>query len=213
MKQECLPILAVVAVALAGCTTNVPMIESHRGTYQIKVQALQHWDEMAKEVAGETARYPLFGDQAITLDTQTLSTLYSPDNPPTEGTGRTLFGDVFYDMIKSELANTRMHVTDAPDAPLRLTVHTYLVHHGNRFVMNPTSPLGAIGYGADKIVTGRQIGTPESTKSELLVVTLINEGDRIRMAVKQIVYVSPDEEFLYLPATPPNPSVTVEVTN
>jgi len=194
--------LAVVGVGiLAGCATRVPLVQHHEGTYQIKVQALEHWDLMAKEVAGMTARFPGFGDKAIRVDTNAISIAYFYRD---EGLGRahgdsrdTFFSGAFADMIKSELANTRMTLTESTNAPLTLFVRVHLARHAKRFSSNPTTIFGALGYGADGVFTGQEVGSPEDCKYEVLVVTQVREGDRIRMAVKQIVYVSADEGYLY----------------
>ena len=194
--------LAVVGAGiLVGCATRVPLVQHHEGAYQIKVQALEHWDLMAKEVAAKTTSFPGFATKAIKVETNTVSTTYIPRE---EGLGRafedtrnTFFTAAFSDMIRSELANSSMELTEAATAPLSLVVRVHLARHGTRFRVNPTTIFGAAGYGVEHIFTGQEVGTPGSTKSEVLVVTEIREGERIRMAVKQIVYVSPDEGYLY----------------
>ena len=201
-RNHLLLVSAVVGAGiLVGCATRVPLVKHHEGTYQIKVQALEHWDLMAKEVAGMTARFPGFGDKAIRVDTNTVSTTYVYRD---EGLGRayedprnTFFSGAFTDMIKSELANTRMTLMESTNAPLTLFVRAHLARHARRFSANPTTIFGALGYGADGVFTGQEVGSPEDCKYEVLVITQVREGERVRMAVKQIVYVSADEGYLY----------------
>ena len=200
------PMLTLAGAGLAvlvGCATQVPMTKYHEGTYQIRVQALQHWDLMAKEIAGATFRFPGFSEKSIALAGCTNSTE---------------FLQALNGMIKSELVNTSMRVLETPDAGLTLTVETQLVRHGNRFVANPTTLLGALGYRGIQIVSGYEVGRPRSARCELLVLSVVREGGIPKMAVKQIVYVSADEECLYV-APPtyaellPRPVSTIKVTH
>ena len=195
-KYHILTLAGVGLAVLVGCATKVPMIEHHEGTLQIKVQALQHWDLMAKEIAGATFRFPGFSEKSITLAGCTDSTE---------------FLQALNGMIKSELVNTSMRVLDTPDAALTLTVETQLVQHGRRFNSNPTTLFGALGYAHVQIFSGYEVGTPRSARSELLVLSVVREGGIPKMAVKQIVYVSADEEWLYgAPWT--RPVSTIKVT-
>jgi len=181
-KYHMLALAGVGLAVLVGCATKVPMIEHHEGTLQIKVQALQHWDLMAKEIAGATFRFPGFSEKSITLAGCTDSSE---------------FLQALNGMIKSELVNTAMRVLETPDAALTLTVETQLVHHGRRFNANPTTLLGALGYAGINIISGYEVGLPRNAKSELLVLSVVREGGVPKMAVKQIVYVSASEESLY----------------
>jgi hypothetical protein len=202
-REKQLPlILAVVGVGiLVGCETRVPLVQHHEGTYQIKVQALEHWDLMAKEVAAKTTSFPGFATRAIQVDTNTVSTPYVYRD---EGLGRahedtrnTFFTEAFTDMIRSELANSSMKLVESTNTPLTLSVRVHLARHGKRFSSNPTTIFGAIGYHVDSVFSGQEVGSPDNCKYEVLVVTQVREGERVMMAVKQIVYVSADEGYLY----------------
>jgi hypothetical protein len=186
---------------LVGCATKVPMIEYHEGTYQMKVQALQHWDLMAKEIAAATFGFPGFGEKSITL---------------AGGANSTEFLQALNGMIKSELVNRSMRVLDTPDAALTLTVETQLVRHGRRYYRNPTTLLGALGYAGIHIFSGREVGLSRNAKSELLVLSVVREGGIPKMAVKQMVYVSADEDSLYntplYNTTAARPVSTIKVT-
>jgi hypothetical protein len=192
-------ILAVCGGMLTGCATKVPMVRYHEGTYQTKVQALQHWDLMAEEIADKTAGVPAFSGKSVAL---------------TGSTGTSDFLRALNAMVKTELLNKGVRVLETPDAALTLSVETQLVRHGERFVGNPTTLLGALGYAGVHVFTGQTVGTRRSAKAELLVLSVVREGGIAKMAVKQIVYVSDDEASLYETTTllEPRSVSTLKVT-
>ena len=200
MKRKTSLCLSLVTLAgLLGCSTRVPMVQYHDGLSQKKVQALKHWDLMAKEVATKIASNPDFAGQSLVV------------NQPTNASAFLVFFD---QMIKTELLNSNVvHLATTPEAPLTLEVYTQLVRHSQRFGWYPSAGLvggdflnnllwggnpssfvgGAVG-SVFNLITGQSFGTPRETASELLVLSLVKKDGVPQMAVKQIVYVDRAED-------------------
>lgn len=194
MKTKISLCISLVALAgLLGC--RVPTVEYHVGLHQKKVQALQHWDLMAKEVVDKTTADPRFAGKAIAVN---------------ETTNATVFLNTFNQLIKTELLNRNALSVDGSAAAPSLEVKTQLLRHrgkGYSFVPNPASlPAWLITLPIDLIaggVFGELHEANVERRSELLVISLIREGGVPQMGVKQIVYVHRDEDaaFYLRPAT------------
>jgi hypothetical protein len=195
MKIEISLCLSLVALGgLLGCSTRVPAVKYHHGLYQKKVQALKHWDLMAKEVVDKITSDPRFAGKAIAVN---------------ETTNATVFMGTFNELIKTELLK-RNALSVEVDAATTLHVQTQLVrHNGKRFVINPSSLISGAVMGTVQLVTGGAFGTRRETSSELLVISLAREEGIPKMGVKQIVYVDRHEDAaLYLRAAKPAGSET-----
>jgi hypothetical protein len=184
MKNKIALCISLVALAgLLGC--RVPTVEYHVGLHQKKVQALQHWDLMAKEVVDKATADPRFAGKAIAVN---------------ETANATVFLNTFNQLIKTELLNRKALSVDGSAAAPSLEVKTQLLRHRgkvNSFVPNPASlPAWIISLPIDLIaggVFGELHEANVELRSELLVISLIREGGVPQMGVKQIVYVHRDE--------------------
>lgn len=166
---------------LIGCASKVPNIKYHSSPYQTKVMALQHWDVLAQEVAIKIAANPTLSGKTI-----------SPDHA-----GSSEFAQAFNRMLKAELLNNNLKIVPMPEGETILSVETQLVEHGKRFDENHTTFFNKHLFEANQIITGKEVGTPDPTKSELLIFSVLRQGGVPKLAVKQIVYVSSDEAYLY----------------
>ncbi len=184
MKNRVLLYVAAFTIAgLAGCATRVPTVDYHHGMHQKKVQALKHWDAMAKQVVDKTMADPKFTGRAIAVN---------------ELPNTTVFGGTFNQLIKTELLKRNaLDVAGGGTAPT-LHVQTQLLRHpGKRYTFNPSSLLTGLIGGTVQIITGGAFGTQRETTSELLVISLVKEGTTPILGVKQIVYVDRDEDVAF----------------
>ncbi len=167
-----------------GCKTNVPMVEHHPGTYQIIVQAAEHWRIMAQELVKRIASDPNFRDKWIYVDA------------PGEVTP---FSEAYRNLVISELTSQSFRVAASPEvAQLKLSVTGQLIWHGNfRFLINPTSFASSIGYELRNFFVGDETGTDWQTGKELVVTARVQEKEALRFSHSQIVYVSPKDAPLY----------------
>jgi hypothetical protein len=184
MKSKILLYVTLFTFAgLLGC--RVPTVDYHSGLHQKKVQALQHWDLMAKEVVDKTLADPRFAGKAIAVN---------------ETTNGTVFLNTFNELIKTELLNRKALSVDGSAAAPTLEVKTQLLQHrGGKawFVRNPASlPAWIVSLPVDLVAGGVFSEVHERNvehRSELLVISLLSESGAPQMAVKQIVYVHKQE--------------------
>ena len=190
MKKVILFSLPLFALGgLLGC--RVPSVDYHVGLHQKKIQALQHWDLMAKEVVDKVTADSRFAGKAIAVKASA--------NP-------TVFANTFHQMIKTELLNRKaLNVDGDANAPT-LEVDTQLVRHRGRnwFAVNPGSPIALAIILPIQVITGGVFGDFNEASSEIMVVSLARDGGVPQMAVKQIAYVEYAEAaaFYLRPAKP-----------
>jgi len=200
MKREISLCISLAALTgLLGCATKVPTVEYHQYS-QRKVQAMKHWDQMAREVVNKVTTNANFAGRSIVV------------NQPTNASAFLVF---FNQMVKTEMLKTGgpARYAEAPAAPLTLDVQTQLVRHSRRYGWFPNDGtwgsdfLNSLLWGGNpssfvsgavntpfNLLTGAVFGTPRETASELLVLSVISQDGIPQMAVKQIVYVDRDED-------------------
>ncbi|QLA15416.1 hypothetical protein [Desulfolutivibrio sulfoxidireducens] len=99
-----------------GCSSVPQATKFHAGT-QKKMQAAKHWDVLAKDISQKIKkaidRNPELSMKAVCLETD--------DNSP--------FGQIFKDMLKYNLFNSNILLSDDPNDSIHLKYSTRLLHH------------------------------------------------------------------------------------
>lgn len=101
-----------VGLFLVGCA-QVPKPASYKLTYQQKMQAAQHWDLLAKDVAEKVA---------TAQDGQSAGAVYVK---PVSG----VFGTTLTSLVKTELVGRGVALASAPDSAATLDIEVQLVEH------------------------------------------------------------------------------------
>ncbi len=176
---------ALILAALGGCShTPVPIATSYPMTTQQRMQAAHHWQVLAEHLAGRIrqrlypasaapeafpaeAPLPEEGGEAMTASavaTPLITTPYGQDpavyvNPP-KRTNETAFGNAFYQLLRSELVNQGVLVSNQADrvnancpgistcTPMILDYDVQVVQHNDRnaeVAMPGRWSLGAVG--------------------------------------------------------------------
>ncbi|WP_461211158.1 hypothetical protein [Desulfocurvus sp. DL9XJH121] len=123
-------------VLLLGCQSQLPVATTYPMTGQHKMQAAEHWNILAADVAGRVAR--AVHDRvelrllAIDVDTDQV------DGP---------FHQVFKELLRSQLVFQGLQVSDKEENQLELRYKVQMVRHGMRFQRPPPGLLTAIGAG------------------------------------------------------------------
>jgi hypothetical protein len=172
--------------SLNGCKTNAPMIENHRVTYQRKLNAVHHWDILAKDLAKAFHAHGEFAGRTVYLE------IPQPESD---------FSRAFEKLVISALTDKGFRVAaNERAADLKLIVGAQAVFHGRRygFASNGTDLLGAITLELRNFLTGDAPGSPGQTRGELLVTSWVREGKSLPYCRNQIAYIPVKDASLYL---------------
>lgn len=224
-RAACVCLCAPLWVA---CThLNVPRADSYPETSQQKARALHHWDVLADDVAQRIQNrtgQPASAD-AMVPGYHLVPVTVSPFHRA--------FADLLLTrLVNREVPmSTLSKVGEQPTGIIRFDVQ--VVQHGSQgfntpvmpltvlstglsvlrnFWLNPPSELGgaALGVGAafamdlaDLNLSGRAMGGP--TRTELLVSTTVEHGQRIVARTSDIYYIEPEDAKLFVAPPPPPP--------
>lgn len=187
-----LTMLALI-VFLAGCTrSHVPIAEKPKAYTQEKMQAAEHWRDIAVDVA-EKIR-----DALVVRDDLLLKPIYvvPPNSRP--------FMLTFHQMLKTELVSRAVQVSEQrePDGvQLEYDVLT-LVHDSSRFTRGYYSVLGDMGLLLGSLVAG---GASESDH-EIVVNVRMAHNNRYVTHLSYIRYINDADWHLYLSPESLDPS-------
>ena len=211
-----------------ACThLNVPRADSYPETSQQKARAVHHWDVLADDVAQRI--------QTKTTQTGAAEPAVPGYHllPATVSPFHRAFADLLLTRLvnRDVPMSTVPKVGDAPAGIIRFDVQ--VVQHGSmgfntpampltvlasglsvlrNFWLNPPTELGGAALGvaaavamdvADLSISGRAMGGP--TRTELLVSTTVEHGQRIVARTSDIYYIDPDDAKLFVAPPPPPP--------
>lgn len=185
----------IISAMLASCAYQPVPIEANRpATYQLDMQALQHWDRLADLIATNIETYvpkaelPVVQEgsgapiEASALPELTRVVIYI--NPP-RGGKETPFSSNFKELVRSHLVQKGIPVTLRSDAattycsranfckPMILDYNVDVVHHKNR---------------------SRWIDEP---KSEVVIHTALLDGDLVIFSRSDAFYINTGDDDHY----------------
>jgi len=128
-------LLALPVLLLAGCQSQLPMASSYPMTSQHKMQAAEHWNILAGDVADRI--YEALQDR-VELRLLALDIDTDQSGP---------FHDVFKELLKSQLVFRGLQVADKEENQLEVKYKVQVVKHGSRFQRPPPGLLTVIGSG------------------------------------------------------------------
>jgi len=189
---------AALPLVLGGCSAlDVPRADSHPPSGQKTARAVHHWDVLADDVAGRIAgkisEWPA-GEYPIHVA------------PPPGGTS---FDNGFRKLLATHLLDRGVALSTQPVA-VTLRIETQVVPH-------PPGPL-AWAYLARGVGVARDVALPDATqyasgdaaRTELLVTTSLESGDRYLARTADIYTIDRDDAPLYLAPPPPPPPAPVK---
>ena len=203
---------AATLVSLGGCSTvEVPYAENHPATGQKTARAVHHWDVLADDVAGRIAgkisEWPA-GEYPIHVA------------PPPAGTG---FDNGFRKLLITRLLDRGVPLSLQPTA-VTLSFETQVVPHrpglqawtrlapGVGVTRDEAAWVAHAQAGAISDLT--QYAISSAVRTEVLITTSLESGDRFLARTADIYYIDRDDVPLYLappPSPPPAPVKTWKV--
>ena len=225
VRVLCVGLCAPIWVA---CThLNVPRADSYPETSQQKARAVHHWDVLADDVAQRI--------QTKTTQTGAAEPAVPGYHllPATVSPFHRAFADLLLTRLvnRDVPMSTLPKVGDAPAGIIRFDVQ--VVQHGSMGFNTPAMPLtvlasglsvlrnmwvtppteamvAAVAIGASMItdvadfnISGSATGGP--TRTEVLVSTTVEHGQRIVARTSDIYYIDPDDAKLFVAPPPPPP--------
>lgn len=220
MKISYAPLL-ILCLGLGACMSQVPVATTYPVTYQKKMQAAQHWDILAADVANRLR------DSLIGPDGQGRPVALYVQQPRYDSE----FGVAFHSLLVTHLLEQGFRMSENPAAGLPVTYDIQVVTHKDRGFIRPmpgvftaltgsvlvlrdmadhdataATMLGAVGL---DVATGFVTDNPDS---ELIVTTSVMSGDRYVARISDIYYISDNNvDQYYAKAPPPVTTRMVEV--
>jgi len=127
---------ATLVLLLAGCNSQIPLATTYKMTGQHKMQAAEHWDILASDVA---ARVRAALDDRVELRLLAIDVDTDQDQGP--------FHKVFKELLTSQLVQRGVQVPEREENQLELIYTVQVVKHGARFQRPPPGLLTLIGAG------------------------------------------------------------------
>lgn len=134
MMKWLLP-LALPVLLLAGCQSQLPMASSYPMAAQHKMQAAEHWNILAADVA-DRIREAI--DDRVELKLLAIDVDTDQSGP---------FHEVFQNLLKSELVFRGLQVADQQENQLEVKYKVQVIRHGERYQRPPPGLLTALGSG------------------------------------------------------------------
>jgi hypothetical protein len=182
--------LPALAVLSAGCSTSRPLAENPPLHRQDKLQAVDHWDNIADAVARRVqktleARRDLINKPIY---------VQAPNDRP--------FALAFYDLLRTRLVSKGMQVSNQREADsLVLNYNVQTVLHPSSASWTPS--LRGMGVAALGLVTG---GYSTRSDHEIIINSNMLHRNRYVMHLSTVCYINDDEWSMYLSpeSTDPN---------
>jgi hypothetical protein len=184
-------IMSILVVALVACKTNTPMVRHHAWTLQTKVQAVQHWQKFAVEMAENLRRSGQFTGATFSVETNGKNTEFS---------------SAFSKLLVSALIERGFRIVQSKQAAnFEIILGHQVIVHGRRFGhcvglggMNATDPGSGLGLAVRNWFTGDESGSPGSTRGELLTTLWIRKKISVLYCENQIAYFNVKDAPTYL---------------
>lgn len=195
--------LAVLGLAmLAGCQSQLPYATTYPMTGQHKMQAAQHWNVLAADVAGRV--HAALDDR---MDLRQLAIDVDTDQAPGP------FHQVFRELLVSNLVQRGVQVADLEENQLELVYKVQVLRHGARIQRPVPGLLTLIGAG---IAVSRDVTTEfiygaapaglladvaaghlaSHSNQEVIITTRLVWKNRYVMHASDIYYIN-DEDYLH----------------
>ena len=212
---------AALAVLLGGCSSlDVPRADNYPATDQKKARAVHHWDVLADDVAGRIAgkisawpagEYPIYlapspGDTSFNNGFRKLLITRLLDRGVVLSTQPTAVTLTFETQVVQHNARVQ---TWGPMPWTRLALGVgvardwYLFRQGAGSMLAGVAALGAVTDLTQYAIDGSAAGGP--TRTEVLITTSLESGDRYLASTADVYYVEPDDSSLYKTQLPPPP--------
>lgn len=194
---------------LAGCNSQIPYATTYKMTGQQKMQAAEHWNILAADVADRVR---------AALDDRVELRLLAVDVDTDQERGP--FHKVFKELLASQLVQRGVQVPDKPENQLELVYSVQVVRHGMRFQRPPPGILTLIGagvsvsrditasfiYGAAPagLLADVAVGHLTShSEQEIVVTTRLVWKNRYVMHASDIYYINDADNLHYGEPLPP----------
>jgi len=200
-----LPFLATFTVS--GCTTQVPYPIPHKLSTQKKMQAAQHWEMLARDVA-EQVRFA-------------LNNIHRINHKPiyVKSYNSTPFHEVFHGLLISHLVQKGLAVSCNDQDAIVMEYQARIVAHSERFVRHPPIKYTVLGGGLNVarrvmewssidlmnlgFATGlaidgyRNLSTGDLSNKEVIISTGLTYHDRYLMHQSDIYYINEPDGWHY----------------
>lgn len=110
-------LLLVVLLGLGACASQTPVAQPYPVTYQKKMQAAQHWDMVAADVASRLR------SAIASTDSAGRTVVLSVQKPKTN----TAFNQAFHDLLITRLIEQGFSVSSSPSAGLPVTYEVQVI--------------------------------------------------------------------------------------
>lgn len=217
--------LALLLAGVAGCSTlDVPRAEAYPATGQHKARAVHHWDLLADDVAArivakvgaagelKTAFHLMpatgtpfnraFGDLLLTRLVNQGMVIATVPNPESNGGAF-----IRYDAQVIEHATKGRNSSELPFTSLAVGL-AVLRDSWLHIPSTASGAAGALGMGVVADMSGRMLSGSAAggpTRTELLVSSSLELGQRFLGRTSDIYYIEPDDVRLFIPPPPPPP--------
>jgi hypothetical protein len=175
-------VLSALAGVLAACSRNQPLASNPSLHSQEKLQAVDHWDNIAEAVAVRV--------QKSLEDRRDLINKPIYIQPPNDRA----FLRAFYDLLRTRLVSRGIQVSDRQEADsLTLNYSVQTVLHDSSFNWMPS--LAAMGIGIVNVVTG---GYSTRSDHEIIINSDMVYKNRYVMHVSTVCYIDDKEWPMYI---------------
>ncbi len=204
--------LVILCLGLGACVSQVPVATTYPVTFQRKMQAAQHWDVLAADVANRL-HDSLVGSgeqQGRPVALYVQQPRYNSD-----------FGEAFHNLLITHLLERGFLVSESPAGGLPLTYDIQVVTHKDRGFIRPmpglfTALTGSVlvlhATGDSNPATAAMMGAvgldvasgfiTDNPNSEIIVTTSVMSGDRYVTRLRDIYYISDNNVGQYLAKGP-----------
>jgi len=223
MKRFPAVLLCSAVAALAGCAGKIqaPAATNYNLTEQHKMQAAHHWDVLAEYEVENILQQVKDTSKPIYVE------------PPAPGASD--FARAYHNMLQEHLVRKCAVVVTKPVfGGVKVSYTTQILHHNDRGYVAPApgtyTALGAgaavVGvtaananpaiWAAAPLVIGMDIfsgGFATATPTEVIITTVVTEGNLILMADTDVFYFNPGDSSHYLNQAALNPGQVFQVVD
>lgn len=171
-------IFLTVLIFLCSCS-NVPKPTKYPISFQKKMQATHHWDILAADIAKEVKL--------------TLQDRASPGQQIyLESHDKSLFSEVFTTLLKTQLFQQGIEVTESESNSLKMKYETQMVRHKNKRRAPPLFPgetllLTALGYGVYKAFDNNGAGAVFAAAGAVEVINALDPTNPLTVPHHEII--------------------------
>ena len=183
MRLVLLTMLAV-SVFFAGCSTaHVPVPEKPAAYSQQKIQAVEHWRDIAVDVAEKIRNALVERDDLLTRPLY----LTPPNSRP--------FMLAFHELLQTELVSRAVQVAQTPEAGSVLVDYdvSSVLYHSSRFNRGYYSHLADMGVAVGGIFSGTS-----GSDHEIVVTVRMSHNNRYVTHLSYIRYINDKDWPLYI---------------